>query len=271
MIKRIMKYITRAVFCLLFVAATSQAASWQWILPQRVHGLVKEGSGLWIVDVRTPSAFERGHIEGALNIPVDRFISRKFPKDTLLVLADDSLGLRNARTGADALLKTGYQKVFLLDGGIPAWQQEGLPVAGARLDNLRMVTLEDLGWARSNSIPLRIYDLRNSEERTKGPVEGAAELKGKTIDERLNAFVAVLGVPPTGKGLAVKLEKPVPVVLVLPTDKQPLEKVRATVRDLPGDFRYLEGAYPIWAARQKQNPLPGPEVCPTCPGGRAKK
>jgi rhodanese-related sulfurtransferase len=251
--------------------ALSQTSSWQWITPQRVHGLVKEGSGLWIVDVRTPIAFEQGHIEGALNIPVDLLKIKNFPKGKIIVLADDSLGLRNARAGADALLKKGYQKVFLLDRGMQAWQQEGLPVAGARLDKLRPVTWDDLNWARSNSIPLRIYDLRDPEERAKGPVEGAAGLKGKTVEERLKAFVAGLGIPAAGKGLAAMLEMPAPVVLVLPAANQPLESVRTSLRDLSGDFRYLEGAYPIWAAREKQNPLPGPEACPTCPGGRTKK
>src|SRR5689334_19737135 len=97
------------------------AAGWQWIAPQRVHGLVKEGSSLWIVDVRNPAAFEQGHIEGALNIPVDLLKVKNLPKGKLIVLGDDSLGLKNARNAAEILAKKGCDKVFILEGGIPAW------------------------------------------------------------------------------------------------------------------------------------------------------
>ncbi len=260
---------TLAVFLLL--PQLVFAAGWKWIAPQRVHNLVKEGSSLWIVDVRTSGAFEQGHIEGAVNIPAEQLKVKNLPKSKLIVLADDSLGLRNARAGADAFVKKGYEKVFILEGGIPAWQGDGLPITGKRSDNLRPVMWDDLTWTRTNSVQLRLYDLRDKDERTKGPVDGAKQIAGRTLDERLKAVTTELRTASKNKGLAGKLEKPMPMVLVLPLAPQSLEEVRKAFRGLPGDFRYLEGAYPLWVAREKKNPLPGPEVCPVCPGGRAKK
>jgi len=247
------------------------AAGWNWIAPQRVHNLVKEGSSLWIVDVRTSAAFEQGHMEGAVNIPAELIKVKNLPKSKIIVLADDSLGLRNARAGADVFVKKGHEKVFILEGGIPAWQSEGLPITGKRSDNLRPVMWDDLAWARANSVQLRLYDLRDKGERAKGPVDGAKQIAGLSLEERLKGVATELRAASRNKGLAGKLEKPVPVVLVLPLAPQSLETVRKALRDLSGDFRYMEGAYPLWAAREKQNPLPGPEVCPVCPGGRAKK
>ena len=256
-----------AALWLPFAVTASQAASWQWIAPKQAHDLVKEGSSLWIVDVRTPIAFEAGHIEGAINIPADLLKIKNLPKGKVIVLADDSIGLKNARTGAGTLVKKGLEKIFILEGGIPAWQDEALPFAGKRNDNLRPVMWDDLAWARSNNLPLRLYDLRDKQERNKGPVEGALELPGATLDERLKALTADLRKTSFAKGLGGKLEKPpVPVVLVLPASPSPVEAVSRAMRDITGDIRYLEGAYPLWAAREKQNPLPGPEVCPTCPG-----
>lgn len=264
---KILKFIT--IIILLCISQMALAAGWQWIAPQRVHSLLKEGSGLWLVDVRIPSAFETGHIEGAVNIPTDLVRTKNLPKAKVIVLADDSLGLRNARSSAETLQKRGYEKVFILEGGIPAWQREGLPNTGM-LDDMRPITWDDLTWARNNSVPLRLYDLRDKEERHKGPVEGAKEIAGSTLGDRLKIVAAELRGASKNKGLAGRLEKPVPAVLVLPSSAQPLEAVRRALRGVPGDFRYLEGAYPLWVAREKEKPLPGPEVCPTCPGGRTK-
>lgn len=263
--------VVAALWLLTVITASADAASWQWIAPQRVHGLQREGSGLWLVDVRTPAAFEGGHIEGALNVPVDLLGTRNLPRTKSIVLADDSLGLRKALAGAETLLKKGYGKVFIIEGGIPAWEMERLPATGTRGGNLRPVMWEELAWARANAVRLRLYDLRDKEERTRGPVEGARELAGSTLDERLKALTKELAPLPAAKRPAAKLEKPVSTVLVLPSVSQPLDALRTALRGLSGDFRCLDGAYPLWVAREKRNPLPGPEVCPTCPEGRVKK
>jgi rhodanese-related sulfurtransferase len=239
----------------------------QWISPQRVHGLVKEGSALWLVDVRPPPAFEQGHIEGAVNIPYEQLKFRNLPKSKMIVLADDALGLRYARVAAEVLQNKGYEKVFIMEGGITAWEEEKLPISGARVATLRPVTLDDLQWAKS-AIPHRLYDLRDDDEKTRGPVEGALHQKGSNFEERLKALLAELTPSTQKNGLAVKLERSVPIVLVLPNAQRSLDALRAAVRGIQGDIRYLEGAYPLWAAREKQNPLPGPEVCPTCPSGK---
>ena len=251
----------------LLMCATCQAASWQWVTPQRVHGLVKEGSGLWLVDVRNPAAFEQGHIEGAVNIPYELLKMKNLPKSKSIVLADDALGLRHARVAAEILLKKGYEKVFIMEGGITAWEVDKLPETG-RGESLRPVQWDDLLWAQSASIPFKLYDLRDDDEKARGPVAGALTLKGKTLDERLKALLSELTPQIQKKGLAGKLERPVPIVLVLPNAQSPLDAVRAAVKGIQGDIRYLEGAYPLWVAREKQNPLPGPEVCPTCPSGK---
>lgn len=263
---------TLQLFTILLWLTTLQAfaVGLQNISPQRVQELVKEGSGLWLVDVRNPIAFEQGHIEGAVNIPAGQLQVKSLPKNKTIVLADDSLGLRQARIGAEILLKKGYEKVFILEGGIPAWDAEKLPVTASWVDTLKPVTWDDLAWARSKSVPYRLYDLRNDDEKAKGPVDGATKLNGNNPDERLKSLVAELSPGKQNKGLARKLEKRLSVVVVLPNSGKNLDAMRTALKGTKADIRYLEGAYPLWAAREKEKPLSGPEVCPTCPGGSKK-
>src|SRR6266581_3880370 len=122
----------KSVLCvfLLLLPQAVIAGNWQWMAPQRAFSLVKEGSGLWLVDVRSEPAFAEGHIEGAVHIPAGLLATKRLPQGKIIVLVDDSLGLRKGREAADVLLKNGHDKVFLLEGGLPAWRGERYPVAG---------------------------------------------------------------------------------------------------------------------------------------------
>jgi rhodanese-related sulfurtransferase len=254
------------LFLILF-SETAYSSNWKYILPQSVHAMTKDGSGLWLVDVRNPTAFEKGHIEGGVNIPSEQLKMKTLPKNKIIVLADDSLGLRHARIGAEVLLKKGHEKVFIMEGGIPAWEKEKLPVAGSRIEIFRPVSWDDLSWAQSSSLAYKLYDLRDDAEKDKGPVQGVISIKGKTLEERLKTLIDQL-TQPQKKGLVAKLEKTVPIILVTPNVPASLDTIRMAVKGVREDIRYLDGAYPLWVAHEKHNPLPGPEVCPTCPSGK---
>jgi rhodanese-related sulfurtransferase len=244
----------------------SVAANWQWMAPQRMISLLKEGGGLWVVDVRNEPAFIVGHIEGALLIPSGLIATRHLPKGKIIVLVDDSLGLRRGREAADLLLKNGNDKVFLLEGGMPAWQSEGYPMAGKGNGlNFRSVMPDDVDWALENHIPLRIFDLREKGDQELGPVREAQAVAGKNLAERLEKVKAMLTVA-GGKGLAARLEKPATVVLVFPTATDPRPLLERSFRLVVGDLRFMEGGYAAWAAKADKN-LTTVGVCPTCPKG----
>jgi len=245
------------------------AASPQWISPQRVHHLLKEGSGLWIVDVRSPATFENGHIESAVNIPVDVLKHKHLPKAKMIVLADDSLGLRDSCKAADMLRAKGYGKVFVLDGGVRLWRSESLPWNGKNNASLHPVSWDELTWAFSNSVPFRLADLRDRDEQRRGPVKGAVVIAGNTLAEKLKKLKMDLSAAPSGR-LARKLEKPQVVVLVLPSSRSSLDAAGNALRGVNAELHYLDGAYPLWVAREKLKPLPGAEVCRTCPASRGK-
>lgn len=82
-----------------------------------------------LLDVRTPGEFESVHIPGSYNVPVDllaEHAGQMQAVQTPVVLVCQS-GRRAQQ--ADTLLRTaGLRNVHVLDGGMKAWLDAGLPV-----------------------------------------------------------------------------------------------------------------------------------------------
>lgn len=92
--------------------------------------LINQGKGV-IVDVREPGEFAAGHLRDAKNIPLKELSNRigeldKFKSKAVIVMCQ--AGTRSAKAAAQ-LRKAGFAEAFSLDGGIAAWQAQGLPVA----------------------------------------------------------------------------------------------------------------------------------------------
>lgn len=100
------------------------------ISPQELSTwLRKTPKGLFLLDVRTPEEYrDDGRIDGTVLIPVDELARRagEVPKEAAIVSICRS-GKRAARA-AGLLKEAGYQKIWVLTGGMLAWNQERLPV-----------------------------------------------------------------------------------------------------------------------------------------------
>ncbi|MFQ6021353.1 MAG: rhodanese-like domain-containing protein [Acidiferrobacterales bacterium] len=83
-----------------------------------------------IVDVGEPHEFKTGHIPQAINIPLAGLPGRakelEKHKNKPILLSCRS-GNRSGR-GAVILRKHGFEKVYTLAGGLPAWEKDNLPV-----------------------------------------------------------------------------------------------------------------------------------------------
>ena len=95
---------------------------------QEARRLIEDKPDLVLLDVRTESEYEEGHIEGAVNIPVQE-LSVRFdelsPEDELLVYC--RTGNRSAQA-VDILLDLGFTKIYHMDAGITGWIEAGYPV-----------------------------------------------------------------------------------------------------------------------------------------------
>jgi len=83
-----------------------------------------------ILDVRDATEFAAGHIRSAKNIPVSELSKRiteleKQKAHTVLTVC--ASGTRSA-TASAVLTRAGFANVVSLDGGMSAWQTQGLPV-----------------------------------------------------------------------------------------------------------------------------------------------
>lgn len=101
--------------------------------PAGLTALVNRDNAL-VVDLRPSADFEKGHIPGAKNVQMSQFD----PENKQLAAARALpvvLVCKAGQASADAakrLRKAGFEHVYVLDGGIGAWQQAGLPLAKGR-------------------------------------------------------------------------------------------------------------------------------------------
>lgn len=83
-----------------------------------------------VLDVRTPGEFESVHIPDTHNVPLDllrehcRDITAPVGQDVVLVCRSG----RRASRAAETLRKAGGMHPTVLNGGIIAWEADGMPV-----------------------------------------------------------------------------------------------------------------------------------------------
>ena len=98
------------------------------VTPERTKELLDAGEAV-VVDVREPYEREAGHIEGSEHIELERLASKadSLPRDRTIVF-QCRLGARSAMA-AQAFRASGYD-AWSMEGGLQAWHDRGLPVAG---------------------------------------------------------------------------------------------------------------------------------------------
>lgn len=94
------------------------------ISPGVLHDMIADKEAV-VVDVREPGEYARGHLPGAINVPLSQFDASRLPdpKGKTIVLACAG-GIRSAK----ALQKCEPPVDTHLRGGLRAWVQAGLPV-----------------------------------------------------------------------------------------------------------------------------------------------
>ncbi|WP_313140901.1 rhodanese-like domain-containing protein [Stenotrophomonas sp.] len=103
------------------------------IKPAELTHLMNAG-GAVVVDLSPSGDFEKGHIAGSRNAQASAFgaehklVANAKQNPVVLVCRSGNA----SETAAKALKKAGFEKVFVLEGGIPAWQQAELPLVKGR-------------------------------------------------------------------------------------------------------------------------------------------
>ena len=101
--------------------------------PAAITTLMNQENAL-VVDLRPMADYEKGHIPGSKNVQISQFD----PENKQLGAAKDIpvvLVCKMGQTSFDAakrLVKAGFTKVYILDGGIANWMNSDLPLAKGR-------------------------------------------------------------------------------------------------------------------------------------------
>ncbi len=117
------------VAALLWPLLAEQFLGVQRIAPAETVRLMNHEKGV-VVDVCEPKEFEAGHIPGAVSAPLSSFKDRipgleKYKDRPVIVSC--AHGNRSAK-GAATLRRLGFSRVYMLAGGLSAWQRDNLPV-----------------------------------------------------------------------------------------------------------------------------------------------
>lgn len=100
------------------------------VSPENLARLIGESNAPALLDVRTSYEYDQGHLPGAIHSSVftlfsehgDLAISQQEP-----ILVYCNVGIRS-RVGAFILNVSGYESVYLLEGEIDRWRDEGYPL-----------------------------------------------------------------------------------------------------------------------------------------------
>ena len=103
------------------------------VSPAQLTELINREDAL-VLDLRGQGDFEKGHIIGAKHVlpsqiePEGKLLAKAKESPVVLV---DAAGI-TASAAAEKLVKAGFKRIGVLDGGIGSWQSAGLPLAKGR-------------------------------------------------------------------------------------------------------------------------------------------
>lgn len=111
-------------------SCSAQQTGFPKIAPQDLLKKIESGNPPYIVDVRSPKEYVRGHVPGAVNIPYRRIsdhLEQLRSQEQRGIVVYCAVGGRT-RVAKQVLSEAGFRKVFHLDGDMSGWEKNGLPV-----------------------------------------------------------------------------------------------------------------------------------------------
>jgi len=106
-------------------------SSMNYLAVNKLERLLKEDSSVMLIDARTSEEFAEGHVPGAINVGIVELTefaeSAGKASEGLVVTMCGSAG--RGEKAAEILFSQGVGNVLVLQGGLKAWKDAGLPVA----------------------------------------------------------------------------------------------------------------------------------------------
>ena len=83
-----------------------------------------------IIDLRDPKEYKAGHLLNAIHMPYESLEERlprieKLKSQPVIVVCENG---KHSRTASALLRKSGFTRVYSMDGGMTKWKENGLPL-----------------------------------------------------------------------------------------------------------------------------------------------
>lgn len=177
---------------LVFLLCCSRTSLWgqELIAPSAVREWQIANKSFNFVDVRSSVEFQKKHIDGAVNVRHSRILAAKLPKNETHVLYCTGEGCSVSKSAGAELVENGYKKVFVLDGGLAAWEAHGFPITPAKSLDAKPATPAGRVAPRDLTKHLKkgaalILDARPAAEFSAGHVPGALNIPLEALESRL--------------------------------------------------------------------------------------
>lgn len=152
-----------------------------------------------LLDARSAKVADKGFIKGAVAFPAkqaDKLVTKLDVKKNAPVMVYDQQGGMDATEVASALVKAGFKRVVILNGGFDAWQAAKFDVASGKLSAKATYTPkprpgeididEFKKYAAERPSNVVIIDVRTVEEGKAGMLKTAKMIPGEEIKEHLS-------------------------------------------------------------------------------------
>jgi rhodanese-related sulfurtransferase len=154
---------------------------------------------LVVIDTRDLASAQKGHIQGAVNIPAKALIAEKnqFPLDrkAYIVLYSQGTGLDTLAPIVKQITTWGYSRVFILDGGYQGWIAKNGPIQKDMV-RTRIFYLprphpgeitgdEFMNIVRNKPADKLVLDVRTKAEVAAGMLPGAVNIPVDELQSRL--------------------------------------------------------------------------------------
>jgi rhodanese-related sulfurtransferase len=193
-----MKTIATISMAVALVCSRAMAQEVKTITTAELKAKCAEAPQHWdftLVDSRSETEFNEGHIPGAQLIPAKK-TAEKLPavakeKGRLVVFYCNGPGCTKSLKGAKAAIAAGYNNVREYNEGLPAWKTAGLKVDGTPLPpvSLSLVTAQALKGQLGAGGP-SLVDIRDADEFDKFHIAGSINVPLDTISKRIKEIAA---------------------------------------------------------------------------------
>jgi rhodanese-related sulfurtransferase len=153
-----------------------------------------------LIDSRGPEAAKKGHIQGAVAIPLKEIINQKnqFPVDrkAYMVFYSQTTNLSGLAPIVKTVTTWGYRRVYVLDGGYDGWlKADGALQKGMVRTKIfylprphpgEIVGDEFMNIVASRPKDKLILDVRTPEEVSMGMIDGAVNIPTDQLQGRLS-------------------------------------------------------------------------------------